>query len=84
MTDKEMGGMTMDSLLHKMRFSCGFESCKMTLPIQGMNQSLFKRAQWEITLLSNVLCNMKLASVIHYTSGTRQKLKKILKYWHIW
>lgn len=63
-----MGGLTMDSLSHKMRFSCGFESCKTTLPIQGMNQSLFKRAQWEITLLGNVLCNMK-----HFRNHTKIK-----------
>lgn len=79
-----MGGVTMDSLLHKIRVFCGFERCKMTLPIQGMNQSLFKRAQWEITLLGNILCNIKLAYAIPYTSGTTQKLKKTLKYWNIW
>jgi len=29
---------------------CGFEGCKMTLPIQGMNQPLLKRAQRELSL----------------------------------
>lgn len=63
----------MESLLHKVRGFCGFENWKTRLPVQGMDQSILKRAQWEITRLGNVLCNMNLASVKPYTSGTTQK-----------
>lgn len=75
-------GQTRNILFYIRHVFCGFGGCKMTLQIQGMNQLLFKKAWWELSHQGQVIShlrNMNFSSGVSYTSGTIQKLKKILK-----